>query len=56
MNLIQCSEICKYQIDGYCSLEKCGLVSSTEYDCPYFVELSLDKRNSFSQTANTDKL
>lgn len=50
MGIIQCSEFCKYQKDGYCDLEKCSAVYPSDKDCPYFI--SLDDRNSLSQTSN----
>ena len=56
MGLIQCAEHCKFQIDGYCNLEKCSTVNSLNKNCPYFIPLSFDYTNSLSQTANTYKL
>ena len=55
MSLIQCSQGCEFQIDGYCRLEKCGFVNSTEDGCPYFKKKSFNKGNGFSETSNTDK-
>ncbi len=54
MGIIQCAEQCKFQKDGYCSLDKCSTVSSVDCDCPYFI--SLDNRNSLFETPNPDKL
>lgn len=56
MSLIQCSESCKFQADGYCKLEKCSVVTSTDNSCPYFVERLFDNRNSLSQASYPDKL
>ena len=55
MAVIQCAESCLYQQDGYCGLEKCSFVSDLNSNCPYFIPLS-DKRNSLSQTSDTNKL
>ncbi len=56
MAVIQCAEKCKFQNDGYCSLEKCSTVNSVNSSCPYFMPLSADNRDSLSQTSDTDKL
>lgn len=53
MGIIQCAEYCKFQKDGYCSLDKCSTVNPENTDCPYFV--SLDNRKSLSETSDTDK-
>ena len=53
MGLIQCALNCKYQLDGYCNLEKCSTVSSKSNDCPYFK--SADNINGFLKTSNADK-
>ncbi|ADU26945.1 hypothetical protein [Ethanoligenens harbinense] len=41
MSLIQCTNDCKFQKDGYCNLEKAGLLSDTscsgeKKDCLYY--------------------
>ncbi len=56
MGLIQCSKQCKFQSDGYCQLEKCSTVNSVSNDCPYFIDLSLNDRNSLPEGSNTDQL
>lgn len=55
MGIIQCAEDCKYQNDGYCSLDKCSNINSLNNSCPYFIKRSLDKGNSLSEISNTDK-
>ena len=35
MGIIQCAENCKYQCDGYCTLNKCTAVNSLSGVCPY---------------------
>ena len=52
MGIIQCAENCKYQSDGYCTLDKCSNVNSTENDCPYFVNRSLNVGNGIRQIPN----
>lgn len=56
MNLIECSESCKFQADGYCRLEKCGEVSSVESGCPYFAAVSADNGNGLRKASDADKL
>ena len=34
--MIPCSLDCKYQTDGYCSLNRATTVNSTENDCPHY--------------------
>lgn len=53
MGIIQCDESCKYQADGYCTLDRCAAVSSLSSACPYFTEKSLDKGDSFGESADT---
>lgn len=55
MGIIQCSESCKFQQDGYCSLDKCSVVSSTEKGCPYFVSRLADNGDCLGKTSHTDK-
>lgn len=55
MGIIQCAEDCKYQIDGYCNLDKCSTVNSLENSCPYFISRSLNISDSLRQIGNTDK-
>jgi len=56
MGIIQCSEKCKYQTDGYCQLDKFSTVSTAKKECPYFIPISFNNGNSLSQTVNTYKL
>lgn len=53
MGLIQCAEKCKFQKDGYCFLEKCGTVASTESECPHFIPKSLDNREGLFKACST---
>lgn len=55
MGIIQCSHKCKYQIEGYCTLDKLSTVNSVTTDCPYFTEESIDYGNSLSQGLYSDK-
>ena len=55
MNLIQCAFDCKYQKDGYCSLETVGPVNSINNSCPHYAPNSTDKIKHFADTLNTDK-
>ncbi|MFQ8953194.1 MAG: hypothetical protein ACLR56_09420 [Oscillospiraceae bacterium] len=43
MGLIQCAENCKYQSDGYCTLNKCTVVNSVSGVCPYLSRPETDK-------------
>ena len=52
MGIIQCAENCKFQKEGYCSLDKCSTVTYNNIDCPYFI--SLDNRNGLRETSDTD--
>ena len=54
MGIIQCAEYCKFQKDGYCSLDEYSTVNPTHSSRPYFI--SLDNRDSLSETTNPDKL
>jgi len=56
MGIIQCAENCKYQIEGYCTLDKCSNVNSLENSCPYFVDRLFNESNSLLKIADTDKL
>ena len=56
MGIIQCADLCAFQIDGYCALEKCSTPKLFESDCPYYVPKSLYNFDSLSQTANSNKL
>ena len=55
MGIIQCSSNCKYQIDGYCTLDKCGTVNSINADCPYYVKTLFNVGNRLSQRIDTDE-
>lgn len=56
MGIIQCSEDCRFQADGYCGLENLSTVSLSEKDCPYYKKPLFYNGNSLSQTFNTNKL
>ncbi len=56
MGIIQCADLCAFQVDGYCALEKCSVPKLFESDCPYYIPKSLYNFDSISQTANPDKL
>ncbi len=56
MGIIQCSEGCKYQLDGYCTLEKTGTVSTINRACPYYKERSTDNRDCLAETSYSHKL
>lgn len=55
MGIIQCAEDCKYQLDGYCRLDKCTTVNSVTKNCPYFIKCSADKCDRFTKLSDTDK-
>ena len=50
MNLINCTEDCVHQKDGYCTLENSMLVSSTEKDCSFYE----GKKNPTVKGRNTE--
>lgn len=56
MGIIQCAENCKYQADGYCRLNQCTTVNSTNMACPHFIEKLSDKSDCLAKSSNTDKL
>lgn len=56
MGIIQCAENCKYQIEGYCNLDKCTTVNSLDNPCPYFISRSFNKGNGLREIGNADKL
>lgn len=56
MGIIQCAEECKYQLDGYCSLEKPTTVNSLDGGCPYKIEKLFNNSKRFAETSHTDKL
>ena len=56
MGLIQCAEECKFQEDGYCCFEKCGVVASTDGECPHYIPKLFNNGNSLFQTDCTNKL
>ena len=56
MGIIPCSHKCKFQSDGYCSLEQCSTVNSLTTDCPYFIDALFNQSNSLTKRVNTDKL
>lgn len=55
MGIIQCAKHCKFQLDGYCGLERPSIVTVVDDDCPYFSEL-FNKSNSLAQANNPNKL
>lgn len=55
MKIIQCAENCRYQNDGYCSLENCGSVNTTEHPCPYYIQKPLNSSDGLLKIADTDK-
>ena len=55
MGIIQCSEKCKFQTDGYCNLEKCSTVGILDNKCPYYIPKLFDDRNSLTETSDTYK-
>lgn len=56
MEIIKCAEGCVFQEDGYCTLEKLSTVNTNKAGCPHYLPKLFDYRNSFSETADTDKL
>lgn len=56
MGIIQCSQGCRFQIDGYCYLDKCSCVNSVTGECPYFVAVSADNGDGLSERGDADKL
>ena len=55
MEIIQCAEKCKFQRDGYCSLDKMSVINSVTESCPFFVADLFDNRKSFFEASDTDK-
>lgn len=46
MNLINCSEDCRYQLEGYCKLEKVTGISSVKVNgCSYFRARKKEKKD-----------
>lgn len=56
MKIIQCAENCRFQADGYCSLESCSNINSVEHPCPYFIQKPLNSGDGLLKIADTDKL
>jgi hypothetical protein len=56
VKIIQCAENCRFQSDGYCSLENCSTVNTTEHSCPYYIAKSPQGSNGLLEIADTDKL
>lgn len=54
MWIIQCAEDCKFQKEGYCSLDRCSTVNPENKGCPY--KVSPNNSNSIFETSDTDKL
>ncbi len=55
MKIIQCAEICRFQNDGYCSLESCTNINSTKHPCPYYIPKLSQGSNSLLEIADADK-
>ena len=55
LSLIQCDDLCIFQIDGFCSLEHFTTVNSVEKDCPHFKPKTLNQIDGFLKTSNTTK-
>lgn len=55
MNLIQCAFNCKFQKDGYCSLEEVAPVNSIETNCPHYSPLLANKIEHFANTSDSNK-
>ncbi len=55
MGIIQCAEDCRFQIDGYCNLDKCSNVNSLENSCPHYISRLTDNRKCLSKISNTNK-
>lgn len=55
MGIIQCADECAFQVDGYCSLEKCSAPNLFENACPYFVPKSFNKIDGLRKASDTDK-
>ena len=56
LQIIQCAENCRFQNDGYCSLETCSNVNSTEHPCPYFILNTSNSSDGLLKITDTDKL
>ena len=55
LSLIQCDDLCVYQIDGFCSLEHFTTVNSVENDCPHFKPKPSNQINGFFKTSDSTK-
>lgn len=55
MAIIQCAENCKFQLDGYCSLDKCSNVNSLENACPHYVSRLPNISEGMPNIVNPDK-
>lgn len=57
MNLIHCSNDCKFQKEGCCTLESPASVTSSNLDCCYYVkddnEKTKERESHFSNNKNT---
>lgn len=56
MRIIQCAENCRFQADGYCSLENCSNINSPDHSCPYYIPRLANGGNGLLQITDTDKL
>jgi len=54
MNLIQCALNCKFQKDGYCSLEAVAPVNTILSSCPHYSPSLSNNIEHFTDTSNTD--
>lgn len=62
MNLLPCSQPCRHQHDGYCTVEGTQPIEQIGGTCPYFVDirdalpLTKQQLNCLRQTGNTNQL
>ncbi len=54
MSIIQCAKDCEHQRDGYCMLDKIGVITNTKGGCPHY--LSKDMNDSFLEISSRKKL
>ncbi len=55
MKIIQCAEICRFQSEGYCSLESCTNINSTKHPCPHFIPKLAQGGDGLLQITDADK-
>ncbi len=56
MKIIQCAEACRFQSEGYCSLESCTNINSVKHSCPYYMPKLSEGGNGLLEITNADKL